>query len=213
MVLHSRIRIAALALAATASLGLLGACGGDNDAPSEAVAAGAESGAGFNDADVAFAQGMIPHHNQALDMARLAAGRASSPAVKKLAAQIVQGQRPEIEQLQGFLAGWERPLPEGMDTMAGMEEMADMPGMESMAGMENMENMATGAQIGKLKAARGKNFDRLFLQMMLKHHRSAVEMAQTERAQGVDPEAKTLAGQIVKTQNGEIARMTKLLEG
>lgn len=201
--MHLRIRVAILALVFSASLGGLSACGGEDSAAPT-------SGAGFNDADVSFAQGMVPHHNQAVDMAKLAPGRASSPQVKALAAQIVRAQRPEIVELKGFLAAWDRSLPPGMDTVAGMEAMGDMP---EMAGMERLETMASGADIAKLKAAKGKAFDRLFLKLMLAHHRSAVAMAEAEQARGIAAEAKALAGRIVAAQRGEIARMNEQMKG
>lgn len=212
MTLHALKRATVLLLASITAAGVLAACGGDDDTAATDVSAAAPAGVDFNDADVAFAQGMIPHHNQAVEMSRIAASRASSPAVKKLAAQISAAQAPEIEQMQGFLADWDRPLAEGMDTMAGMEDMAEMPGMETMAGMENMANMATGDEIAALEKAKGKNFDELFLQLMLQHHESAVDMAETEQADGENAEAKALAGEIIETQSAEIARMEKLLK-
>ena len=68
----------------------------------------------FNDADVTFAQQMIPHHQQAIEMARLADGRAADPEVKNLAAAIEKAQDPEIDTMKGWLKSWGKPLPVGL---------------------------------------------------------------------------------------------------
>jgi uncharacterized protein (DUF305 family) len=151
-------------------------------------------------ADVAFAQGMIPHHSQAVDMAGLAADRAGNDRVKQLAASVENAQGPEIEQLRGFLAAWGQPeAPAGTDH-AGM-------GHSSTGG----SGMTTDAQMQQLEQARGADFDRMFLQMMTAHHEGAVEMARTELAGGRNPEAKALAQKIIDEQQAEIATMANLL--
>ena len=151
-------------------------------------------------ADVAFAQGMIPHHSQAVDMAGLAADRAGNDRMKQLAASVENAQGPEIEQLRGFLAAWGQPeAPAGTDH-AGM-------GHSSTGG----SGMTTDAQMQQLEQARGTDFDRMFLQMMTAHHEGAVEMARTELAGGRNPEAKALAQKIIDEQQAEIATMANLL--
>ncbi|WP_019873182.1 DUF305 domain-containing protein [Sporichthya polymorpha] len=206
------VRSAALALATVASAALLAGCGGGDDATSQPAAAAA-----FNTADVTFAQGMLPHHVQAVEMARLAKSRAASAEVKKLAATILSGQEPEIEQLRQLLAQWGRSLDKSMETMTGMESMRGMPGMETMEGMSNLEatmdGMATSGEMAELRAAKGAKFDRLFLTMMIEHHRGALQMAKAERADGKAPEALTLAEQIEIAQQGEIQKMQKLKNG
>ncbi len=197
------IRSAALALATLISVAVLAACGGGGDDATQPAAAPT-----FSAADVTFAQQMIPHHSQAVKMAALAATRAKDPAVKKLAAQIVAGQGPEIETMQSLLEAWGQPLVpdmEGMDhsTMSPEEVMkmsADMPGM---AGEDDLKALA---------AAKGADFDRLFLTMMIEHHRGALQMAQAERAAGAgkDPAALKLAEQMEATQQAEIKKMQKL---
>jgi uncharacterized protein (DUF305 family) len=166
------------------------------------VAAPSVSGStsAHDDADVAFAQGMIPHHSQAVDMAGLAADRAGNDRVKQLAASVENAQGPEIEQLRGFLAAWGQPeAPAGTDH-AGM-------GHSSTGG----SGMTTDAQMQQLEQARGADFDRMFLQMMTAHHEGAVEMARTELAGGRNPEAKALAQKIIDEQQAEIATMANLL--
>jgi len=146
-----------------------------------------------NQADVTFAQSMIPHHKEAVAMAQLAPSRANSPQVKTLATAIQGAQDPEITTMTGWLTSWSQPT-----------EMAEMD-MSSMPGMMSATEMA---DLGKLS---GAAFDRQFLTMMTKHHQGAVQMATTELSQGQYPAAKSLAQSIIKSQTAEIARMKTLL--
>ncbi len=176
------------------------ACGSDDGGH------GAEHGqesnaAAFNDADVAFAQGMIPHHAQAVDMADLADERAAAPEVRDLAQRIRAAQQPEIDLMEGWLEEWGRPMEEGMDH--GDMDMGDMD-MGDM-GMVSDEDM------GRLEAASGAEFDRLFLTSMREHHLGAVAMAEEELSKGKSPEAKQLAQEIIDTQRAEIEEIDALL--
>ncbi|MEV4218654.1 DUF305 domain-containing protein [Nonomuraea sp. NPDC049725] len=183
------------------ALALLTACGAtaSNDAAPAATAtataatAATPSQAGFNDADVMFAQMMIPHHEQAVEMAELAPDRAGDPEIKELAARIKAAQDPEIATMQGWLTTWGRPAPEG-----GMGH--DMPGMMSEA------------DLAKLKSAKGAEFDRLFAEQMIAHHEGAIEMARAEQAGGADPAAKELAKAIETAQRAEVAELRKILD-
>ena len=167
-------------------------------APSASGSTGASSA--HDDADVAFAQGMIPHHSQAVDMAGLAVDRGGDNRVKQLATAVENTQGPEIEQLRGFLAAWGQPeAPAGTDH-AGV-------GHSSTGG----SGMMTDAQMQQLQQARGADFDRMFLQMMTAHHEGAVEMARAELAGGRNPEAKALAQKIIDEQQAEIAAMANVL--
>lgn len=148
-----------------------------------------------NTADVTFAQQMIPHHQQAIEMARLAKTRAGSQAVKSLAAQIDAAQDPEITTMTGWLKAWGEDVP-----TAGMDHSGhDMPGM------------MTGGQMADLTAVSGADFDQMFLAMMIAHHRGAIEMATTEQADGKYRDAIALADQIESAQKAEIATMQGLL--
>ncbi|PRX23808.1 uncharacterized protein (DUF305 family) [Actinoplanes italicus] len=151
----------------------------------------AASGAVFNETDVAFAQHMVVHHQQAVEMSTLAPERAGTE-VKELAAKISAAQGPEIATMTGFLAEWGQPAPE---TAGHGAEHATMPGMMSEE------------QMAKLAASSGPAFDELFLTMMIDHHAGAITMAQGEIDGGVDPEAKALASKIVADQRAEIAVM------
>lgn len=183
------IIVAALSLAAVMGA----ACSSDD--PST-VNAGDTTSADHNDVDVTFAQQMIPHHSQALEMARLAVDRAQDPEVKELAARIEGAQEPEIEQMQGWLEAWgEDPESEVMD---GMDHGGD--------GMMSDQDMS------RLEAATGGEFDAMFVEMMIEHHSGAVEMAETEIADGQFPEAIELATAIKEAQEAEIDEMRAMLE-
>jgi uncharacterized protein (DUF305 family) len=155
----------------------------------------------FNAQDVAFAEQMIPHHRQAVEMATLAQTRASDPQVKELAAQIRAAQGPEIATMTGWLRKWGKKIPsDSMHGSMGADHgMSSMPGMMSMDEMNGMEQ-ATGAE-----------FDRLFLQGMTRHHQGAVEMAKAEQTKGKDASAVALAKAIEQAQTKEIARMKQML--
>lgn len=185
-------RISLAVASGAGALVLLTACGG-SEPPAAAPTPAAATSATFNDADVMFAQMMIPHHRQAVEMADLAVGRAADQEIKDLAAKIKAAQDPEIQTMQGWLQEWGKPLPTG-----GMDHA--MPGIMSEDDMK------------KLAAAKGAAFDRMFAELMIAHHNGAIEMARTEQQQGADPEAKELAKAIETAQQTEVAQMRALLE-
>lgn len=156
---------------------------------------GADAGAANNQADVDFVMGMIPHHEQAIEMAALAESRSENPQVEELAARIQEAQEPEIETMNGLLDDW------------GVE--SDPGGMNNMPGGSGMMDEA---DMQALEAARGAEFDRLFLESMIAHHESAVEQANVEVENGQSEEAKALARQIIEAQEAEIEEMRNLLE-
>ncbi len=173
-----------------------------SSAPAAGAPAGSPAAGPHNDADVRFATGMIPHHAQAIQMADLAAERAVSAEVKELAAKVKSAQTPEIQQLSGWLTGWGAPVPATSGSMA-MDHGAGQHG--GMVGMMSEQEMSA------LAAASGTAFERLWLQMMIKHHEGAVTMARTQLAQGGNASAKELAQAIVTSQSAEIATMKGLL--
>ena len=181
---------------------------GMDSSTSTESSAGAESSdesAEFDNADVTFVHGMIPHHRGALAMAQMADGRAEDPLVTGLANRIEAAQEPEIETMTGWLEEWGEPLPEETDDSTGSMDHGSMDmdgtGMEGMSA----EDMAA------LEAASGPEFDRMWLEMMVIHHRGAVEMAQTEIAEGSNAEAVALAEEIADSQAAEIEEMETLL--
>jgi uncharacterized protein (DUF305 family) len=164
------------------------ACGGDNGN-------GDAAAADHNDADVTFAREMVPHHEQALEMARLAATQAESPQVKDLARRIEAAQDPEITTMERWLATWGEDKGDGGTADHGGD-----------AGLMSEQEMS------ELRQATGATFDRLFLEMMVRHHESAIEMAERELQTGKFPEAKQLAREIRDAQRTEVNEMRALLE-
>jgi uncharacterized protein (DUF305 family) len=159
-----------------------------------------------NDADVAFATGMIPHHRQAVQMADMAATRASSPNVKDLAARIKAAQAPEIAQMSGWLTQWGAPVP----TATGMGSMDHSSGDMSMDDMD-ATGMMSDEDLAAMGKADGTAFDVMFLTGMTAHHKGAIAMAKTELAKGADAEAQQLARAIITGQSKEITQMAQLL--
>lgn len=208
---RSLLRCAATVTAAATAGVVLAACGADgstghtghNTGASSSAPSAPDSQKHHNAQDVAFAQGMIPHHRQAVAMADLALSRAQAQGVKDLATQIKKAQDPEISTMSGWLKTWGEEVPAG--DMNGMEGTGhsgsghDMPGMMSDADMK------------KLKKLSGSAFDTAFLQMMIDHHNGAVEQAQTELDKGSYGPAKDLATSIVMSQSAEIRQMKKML--
>jgi uncharacterized protein (DUF305 family) len=199
---YKRALTALFALAAA----LLSGCAGSDDDPGTAGGAPA-----FNQADVTFAQGMIPHHRQAIQMAQLADGRAADPTVEKLAQQIEGAQAPEIETMQGWLRAWNKPLQRGMGDSDSMHD-GGSGSMNKGGSMGGMSGMAM-SDMQQLRDARGAAFDEAFLTMMIEHHKGAIDMASTEEQRGRYPEAVSLAEKIQSDQAAEINRMTDLLGG
>lgn len=162
--------------------------------------------AAFNATDARFATDMITHHRQAIDMAQLAETRAGSQQVKDLAMKIKAAQDPEITTMSDWLRQWGQPVP---------SPMAGMPGMDhGMAGMDHgatMPGMMSDTEMTQLTGASGAAFDQLFLQLMVKHHQGAIEMAGTEQRQGQAAQAKQLASKIATDQATEITQMQALL--
>lgn len=204
------IRRTALAVTAGAAALVLTACGSDdgghdmgsmNSDSSPSASASAKAG-DHNDQDVSFAKEMIQHHRQAVEMADLAADGASSQEVKELATKIKGAQDPEIKTMSGWLTSWGEEVPEDMSGMEG-HDMGDMS--SDMPGMMSSEDM------DKLEKASGAEFDKMFLEMMVKHHEGAIEMAKTQKADGKYGPAAKLADDVITAQTAEIEQMNKML--
>ena len=148
----------------------------------------------FNDADVTFLQMMYPHHAQAVEMAQLVPGRSQNQQVLTLAANIENAQAPEMAQISALLTSFGRPAP-----------MPDAGHMTAMPGMMAPDQMNT------LKGLSGKEFDRMWLQMMIHHHTGAITMSNTEIANGANPDARNLAHKIITNQQAEIDQMNSML--
>jgi uncharacterized protein (DUF305 family) len=169
---------------------------------------------GYTEADVRFMTEMIGHHAQAIVMSRLAPERAESPAIRTLAARIINAQRDEIASMQTWLRDRGRPVPSPDTTGAHAgHDMGGMQGMEHGAHAA-MPGMLTAAQLTQLAQARGPVFDRLFLQFMIQHHRGATSMVEQLFAAdgaGQDEGVFKLASDINVDQVTGIARMERML--
>jgi uncharacterized protein (DUF305 family) len=148
------------------------------------------SSSAFSGSDIMFAQMMIPHHQQAVDMGTLAETRASSPEVKALAAKIKAEQAPEIAQMKGWLKSAGASLDMGHDM--------------------GMGGMLTDADMTALTNSKGAEFDRLYLEGMIGHHKGAIHMAQMV-VDSNNAEANALGNAIIDSQTKQITYMESLL--
>jgi uncharacterized protein (DUF305 family) len=184
----------------------------------------------YTAADVHFMTAMIGHHAQAIQMARLAPTHGASPAIRTLAGRIVNAQRDEIATMQTWLRDRLQPVPEVSDsgtvTMPGGPRDADANDAAAHAAAAHhaaghggaahaaMPGMLTAEQMRALDAARGEEFDRLFLVSMIQHHRGAVEMVKElfgTYGAGQNESVFRLATDINVDQITEIARMEQML--
>jgi len=150
----------------------------------------------FNDADVEFLQGMVPHHSQAVEMAEVVPDRSDRPELNELADNIISSQNEEIEQMNSLLsdAGAE-PVEGGMDH----GDMAE--GDMAMTGMMDDQQMQD------LESSDGQDFEVMFLDMMTAHHQGAIEAAEQVLDGGENPDVADLADEIIQAQQSEIEQM------
>lgn len=197
MTIPARTAAATVALAAMV---FAAGCGGPEPRPAEHTAPPAQTvaPAGFNDADIAFVTGMIPHHQQAVELSALVPQHSHNPDVTALASGIAAAQQPEIETMKVLRVQWREGAPEPEH---GPGSHPPMPGM------------VDDATMAKLKSLNGADFDKLWLQSMIGHHKGAIEMARTELAGGANADAKRIAQGIADTQQAEIDRMNRMLGG
>ncbi len=196
-----------LGIGVAAVVALAAGCASSDDGAGTAgttetsTSASSTTQAEHNDQDVAFVQGMIPHHQQAVDMAKMADEKATNQKVKDLASRIEGAQDPEIQQMTGMLDQWGASMP-------GMSTTSEMPGMDH-GGMSG-DGMMTDEEMQQLEQASGADFDRMWVQMMIRHHQGAVTMATTEVDKGENADAKALAQKIIDAQKAEITEMQGL---
>jgi len=199
--LSRRIAIIVAALLAAA---ILTACSTDPDEPMNSMDSQSQettsmSGETAPDSgredDVMFAQMMIPHHEQAVDMADMALDpdASSSVEVRELAVDIKATQDPEIETMRGWLDAWGAP-------------------QEPSGGMGHDSGMMSQGDMGALASAEGAEFDQMWLTMMIEHHEGAITMARDVQSTTEDEEVAALAAEIIAAQEAEIATMQALLE-
>jgi uncharacterized protein (DUF305 family) len=156
----------------------------------------------WNDFDAKLATDMIAHHRQALDMTSLAPTRGEGQQVKAIAARIHDEQEPEIELLETWLKDRGYAVPETPG--------ADAHGHDDSA-HEGMPGMATNEQMDALAAAKGEEFDRMFLEMMIRHHQGALTMLGEWAGKGSEIKMQEIGAEINVTQIGEIRRMEDML--
>ena len=192
----------AIAVALTATLA---ACGSDESpsadtAPATEAPSGSNATVALNAADIEFAQGMIAHHEQAIEMAEIALDPnvGASPEVIDLATRIKGAQDPEVELMTGWLTAAGEPVV--MDTSGGHD-------------MSSMDGMMTAEQMDAMAAMTGAEFDQMWLEMMIAHHEGAISQSESVKSNGSNPDVLALADQIITAQQREITEMQALLQG
>ena len=223
-------RTCSVGVATLAALVVVGACGNDQAAPTSVVTSTSVSPTeAHNQADAMFAQRMIPHHQEAIEMSDMLLGKQGiDQRVLDLAKQIKAAQAPEIEQMQFWLTQWgmpTMPMTPGIDmpghsgmptdsvtpSETGTPTQSMMPGMSGMPGGQGMDGMMSDEDMAALQSAQGIAAARLYLTQMINHHQGAISMAQTEINSGQYPAAIALAHSIVTSQQHEIDTMNKIL--
>lgn len=186
----------------TVAIATLAGCGGSSTSDDTTNAADVSTTVAAdstmnNDADVMFAQMMIPHHEQAIEMSDIALDPTvgASDAVKSLATRIKNAQDPEIQQMKDLLTQWGESI-----TADSSVDHGDM-----------MSGMMSAKDLTALTALRGAEFDRAWLEAMIAHHDGAVEMAQDVLKDGQHADIRALATAVVSAQEAEISEMKKLL--
>jgi uncharacterized protein (DUF305 family) len=182
-----------VALFGAVMIAVLPACGSNSSSGSQDTDVVVDEAA-FNDADVMFAQMMIPHHEQAIEMSDIALDPTvgAGERVRELATQIKNAQDPEITQMKALLTAWGKPL------------TSDEDHSSMMSGMLSADELA---ELGTLT---GAAFDSAWAKAMIAHHEGAIEMAEVVLADGRNAEILTLAQAIISAQESEIETLRSL---
>lgn len=207
---HGRVVLAVVALAAL----VLGALGGALLARQPALTAATEG-----TVDAGFARDMQAHHAQAVDLAVLVRDRSTDEEVRTVALDILLTQQNQIGQMAGWLSTWGLPAAASEPPMAwmtgtehphggagGSAATGDAPGYAAMPGWVSREDLA------RLTSATGAEADRLFLQLMIPHHRGGVQMAEYAVAHARRPQVVALARTIVTSQDRELTALQEMLD-
>jgi len=170
-------------------------------------------------ADAGFARDMAVHHAQAVEMSFIVRDASSDPAIRTLTYDIIVTQSAQRGMFMGWLQQW------GLDQAGTRPPMAWMAGHGSHGGTARpaspspgadlssvMPGMASAEELARLKAAKGKDAEILFLQLMIRHHEGGVDMARAALRLAERPEGRTMARHIVSSQNSEIGLMTRMLK-
>ena len=185
--------------AAAVALALAAVLGGCSDGAGGSPDSAASVVQTFNKADVKFAQTMIPHHEQAIEMSDMILAKSGvDREVTKLAQQVKDAQGPEMTTMTGFLTAWNQPLIPDHSAEADEHHW-------------DAEGMLTPEEMQELTTADGRTGQQLFLEGMIEHHKGAVAMVQDEIDNGQNPDALRLAQAIKDRQTAEIETMESLL--
>jgi uncharacterized protein (DUF305 family) len=164
---------------------------------------GADRPPAVDSVDAGFARDMATHHDQAVQMAQVVRDNSTDPAVRLLAFDIETGQLAQIGQMRGWLDAW------GQTGQADVQQMAWMD--HAIPEGQLMPGMATTAELAKLRGLRGKAMDVYFLQLMIRHHKGGLEMAQYGADHAAKPYVRTMASAIVTAQQNEVVTMEQML--
>jgi uncharacterized protein (DUF305 family) len=165
----------------------------------------------YTKGDIEFMSGMIHHHAQAIQISKWAPTRGASPSIIRLTERIINAQRDEIGLMGTWLKDRNQPVPDADTTGASGAHAAMGHGGHAMT---MMPGMLTAEQLAQLDAARGTEFDRLFLTFMIQHHRGAIDMVKTlfsTRGSGQDETIFKFASDVETDQSTEIKRMLQML--
>jgi uncharacterized protein (DUF305 family) len=182
-------RRAFLSAAAAAILAVGTACGGSR------------LGGGSAPFDQQFVDMMVPHHQGAVEMAKIAQQRGEHAEIKKMAGEIIASQDAEIAQMKQWRKAWF-----GSDQTPPLDKMPMVEGMGGQHAGGHGGTMDMAADVEKLRKA-GEPFDRAFIDAMIPHHESAIDAAKAAESRAQKPEIKQLAKEIIAAQEREIAQM------
>ena len=189
-----RMRALVSVLAVLVLAAVLGACGGDSDE---------------SEFDRQFIDMMVPHHEGAIEMARIAEQRAEKAEIKQMAASVISAQQAEIQQMKAWRREWygsgETPSMSRMPMVPGMAD-SGMAGMDHGDSTTDMATMDMAADVQRLRDA-GAPFDRAFIDMMIAHHETAIQAAEAARTRAERQEIKDLASKIAADQQREVEQL------
>ncbi|HEX5016752.1 MAG TPA: DUF305 domain-containing protein [Actinomycetes bacterium] len=177
-----------------------------------ALLLGGEATPSDTSAEAGFARDMSVHHEQAVELAFIIRDRSDDPEIRALAYDIINTQRAQIGMFSGWLQQWDLPQTSTAPPMAWvdhghMSAMSDMP----MDSYDDMPGMASDEQLDELREAKGIQAERMFLELMIDHHKGGVQMAEAVEPLTDRDEVEYLASTIVQGQQAEIFAMEQML--
>jgi uncharacterized protein (DUF305 family) len=182
--------------------------------PAPAPSAAGRAAPGGHEADVRFVQHMMAHHAQALAMTALVPARSARDDLRLLAERIEVSQRDELAIMRQWLESHGQPVPDASAIAAPAAGHAQHGAAAAAAGHAEMPGMLTAAEMARLAAATGADFDRLFLQLMIRHHEGALTMVAEllgSRGGAQQSQIYQIAVDVDADQRAEIQRMRALL--